>query len=135
MTMDKIRITRTGKAALVFDGELVASSDGKLAAGREQNRWHDLKLYKTAGGNFVGVVDYVTQWQGEIGYTCSEQVKADGVQAFFRSYDPDRHVQGFPNAPQYAERQETLLRWIRDRYEVQVSELLSSIKELDEVVE
>lgn len=133
--MDKIRIPRSGKAAITFEGELVVGSDGKHCNGKDQNRWHDLALYRTVGGNFVVHVEYVTQWQGEVGWSEAEQVSPDKVEEFFRGYDPCKHVQGFPPSEKNVERQANLLNWIRTRYDAQVAEILDMCPEADEVVE
>lgn len=125
-------LIRTGDAPVNFTGEVVAESAGKFVAGKEQNRWHDLRLYKTEGGNFVLEIIYNTQWKGEVGYHFVYKVDRDWVVRQLKNYDPVSVVQGFPRSPQYAERQANLERWIKQRYDVQVGELLAETEDLFE---
>jgi hypothetical protein len=133
--MANIRIARTGLPALAFDGELLAESGGKVAAGKEQNRWHSLALYRTAGGRYVATVEYHTQWQGELDHTVAEEIGLESVADWFRGYNPTSHCQGFPRSPAYAERQAHLEGWLRQRYEDAVGTLLSAVEALDERLE
>jgi hypothetical protein len=54
-----------------FTGEEIACASGKWAAGREQNRYTRLTLFRTDGGKYVLYDEYITQWQGEF---CSDKV-------------------------------------------------------------
>jgi len=54
-----------------FTGQEIASASGRWVAGRDQNRWTDLTLYRTKGGRYILDIDYTTQWQGE---QCSRQI-------------------------------------------------------------
>jgi hypothetical protein len=54
-----------------FTGQEIASASGRRVAGREQNRWTDLTLYRTKGGRYILDIDYTTQWEGE---QCSQQI-------------------------------------------------------------
>lgn len=63
--MKQYTIKRDGQRNLTFQGELIAEAHGRWQNGREQNRWTDLTLYKTAGGKYVLQNEYNTQWQGE----------------------------------------------------------------------
>jgi hypothetical protein len=133
--MPKYKLERTGQAPLSFEGALIAENEGKWAAGKEQNRWHDLRLYRTSGGKYVLQIEYCTQWQGELSYAQAEVVAAENVTDALHEYCPPEHLQGFPRMQQYADRQSNLLEWIRQRYEKQVSELLSKIDELSEKID
>lgn len=132
--IEKFRIQRTGKSCISFEGECVAVSYGRVVGGKEQVRWHDLALYRTTAGNYVASVDYITRWDGELGWSEAEVVPRDKVESFFMISDPTEHVQGFPAGKQYEVRQRNLLDWIRTRYESQVSDLLKMCDDLDEVV-
>lgn len=132
--MKQYRLERTGERWLVFEGELIAQSDGQWAAGKEQNRWHDLRLYRTAGGRYVVHVIYRTKWEGELDYSWAEIATVDEFADVLRSYEPAINVQGFPDRPQYTTRQAALLAWIRRRYGAQVVDLLRDITPLDERV-
>jgi hypothetical protein len=125
--MDKIVLPRTGQAPLTFTGELLAESDGERVAGKEANRWHELAVYRTAGGKYILRIAYRTRWEGELSHDEAEVVAApEGVGATLRGYNPTGPVQGFPVGDVYAERQGRLLADVRRRYNAQVSEVLES---------
>jgi len=48
-----------------FKGQKLADVSGRWVGGREQNRYTDLKLYKTSGGRYILWICYNTCWQGE----------------------------------------------------------------------
>lgn len=62
---EKYRVERDGEKDLVFEGEIVASVDGRIVAGREMNRWDEYTLYKTLKGKYILEHQYITLWQGE----------------------------------------------------------------------
>lgn len=131
--LEEVRLERSGQRALTFLGTLLAKVCGTRAAGKEQNRWHNLVLYRTAAGRHVVAIEYHTRWEGELGY-CEATVCdcPEEIEAALRAYDPTAHVQGFPAGPQYEGRQATLLGWIRQRYDDQVRELLGQLPQADE---
>lgn len=131
----KYKLTRTGNAPLVFDGEIIAESNGRVASGKEQNRWHDLRLYRTTGGNYVLEIAYISQWEGELGTSVAIQVSKESVLEELQMHDPIEYLQGFPRHEQYAEKQANLERWIVARYRAQVSDLLENVEELFETIE
>lgn len=134
--MESFTLTRTGLAPLKFQGELLAEADGERQAGRERNRWHELAVYRTAGGKYVLKISYRTKWQGELDHDHAESMeKASGVELALRNYDPAKHVGGYPQHAAYAERQAKLLADIRQSYAALVSEVLASDSAFAEVVE
>jgi hypothetical protein len=126
--MAKFLIQRTGDAPLKFEGELIAESDGKYAAGNDQNRWHNLRLYRTSKGNIVAECEYLTCWQGELGH---QEAAALGSVAeaieWFKGIIPATYVQGFPDKPEYQERQANLLNWIDKRLADQITEIAEEV--------
>jgi hypothetical protein len=129
------RIERTGKQALTFDGELLAESSGQMVQDKNQNRWHELRLYRSDNGPYVAHVLYRTQWAGELGHSEAWLIGDPvDVPTEFDLVEPTQHVQGYPAHEQYAERQAHLLDWIERRYRSQVGELLGQLRELDERV-
>jgi hypothetical protein len=64
--MQEYTVTRDGQKDLRFSGELLAEVNNKWVAGKDNSRWHELSLYKTAGGKYVLHEVFRTQWQGEI---------------------------------------------------------------------
>jgi hypothetical protein len=135
-TSGKITLPRTGQAPLTFSGELLADTDGERQGGKEQNRWHELAVYRTAGGKYVIAIRYRTRWQGELDHDTAQIVAAPaGVATELMAYDPCAAVQGFPAGAGYADRQERLLLDIRRRYDAQVSEILAADPSFAETVE
>ena len=65
--MKEYTITRDGQRDLRFTGEKLADASNQWVAGKENNRWHELALYRTATGRYVLQEEYVTRWQGETG--------------------------------------------------------------------
>lgn len=130
----RITLPRSGRAPLRFAGEEIAVSDGERQAACNQNRWHELAVYRTDAGGYVVRVAYRTRWQGELDRDAAFVCAAAGdVVAALRAYDPTGPVRGFPPGSTYAERQERLLADLRARYEEQVSEVLAS-EEFTEVL-
>lgn len=128
-------LRRSGQAPLTFRGELIASSDGERQGGKEHTRWHELAIYRTAGGKYVAVISFRTKWQGELDHDEAEPLATpEEVARYFRVWRPTQFVAGFPEGQHYAARQEKLLADIANRYYEQVSELLSG-GEFDEVID
>ena len=123
--IEKITLERTGQAPLTFHGYLVSESIGHLLQGKEQNRWHDIAIYRTKAGNYIGYVEYHSTWKTEVG-RCEVAVfdSPDALSKGLKDYDCTSYVCGFPPLEQYRERQERLLKDIQSRFEDQVSEVL-----------
>lgn len=65
-TMDKHTIKRDGHPPIVFRGELIAEANNRVGNdGNRANRWTEVAIYKTKGGNYVARVSRFTCWQGE----------------------------------------------------------------------
>lgn len=127
--MESITLTRTGDRPLKFEGEEITTAGGRISGGQEQNRWHELSLYHTAGGKYVLSIEYRTVWQGEIDHAqVTTHGDAEDVTIELKTYSPTAHVIGFPLGDQYAEKQGRLMEGLRARYEAAVSELLASIE-------
>jgi hypothetical protein len=129
-------LPRSGRAPLRFQGELLAESEGYRYTGREQTRWHNIAIYRTAGGKYVVSIQYRTRYQGETDHDAAEVIaQPSGVEATLREYDPIAIVRGFPANDHYADRQARLQTDIRQRYEAQVSDVLADRPEFAEVME
>ena len=123
---DTITLPRTGLAPLRFSGELLAEADGYRVRGREQNRWHELAVYKTPGGKWVVRIAFRTQWQGELDYDHAEIVtEASAVEDAFATHQIN-YIRGFPDGPSHVDRQRKLLADIQSRYDALVSEILAA---------
>lgn len=131
---EEYRLPRSGLPKLQFTGDLLASSDGERSQGRENNRWHELAIYRTAAGKYVAAIGYRTRWQGELDYDLAEVLSTPAeVVSYFRVYVPTKHVRGYPTGPSYTDKQERLLADIAHRYYAQASEVLAG-DEFAEVV-
>lgn len=134
--MKEYVLTRTGDRPLKFSGELIAQVDGRIFAGQEQNRWHELRVYKTASGKYVLEVSYYTQWQGE---SCHHQASVHdtvaGVADEIRVTNPLEHLLGYPPHLQFAEKQARLEESLQQRWGVLVSEILNDLPDAAEVIE
>lgn len=121
-------LPRTGNAPLKFEGELIAESrptQDPDKPGKDPKRWHELALFRTAGGQYVVSISYRADWKGEHDHHHAEVVPdVPNAVRIIREYDPLAHVMGYPPGEQYAPKQARLLAEIRQRYEAQVSELL-----------
>lgn len=123
--MNTYTLPRTGDAPLRFSGELIAEADGERQNGREQNRWHELRVYRSAVGGYVVAITYRTRWQGEASRdTVVVRADAAGVADFFRHHDPVAGVRGYPDHEQYRDKQARLLADLKERFEGLVSEVL-----------
>jgi hypothetical protein len=134
--MTAYKLTRTGQASLAFEGEELAVLNGHWANGQEQNRWHDLAVYRTSGGNYVLRITYCTQWQGEQSHDEVVVLGQDarGLADALCEYDPIARLQGYPPGTQYAEKQARLQESLRQRYAKQSSDLLDKIPGTEEVL-
>lgn len=64
--MQKHTIKRDGLPPIAFTGEQIASADNRITDnGNRANRWTEVAIYKTKGGNYVARVSRFTCWQGE----------------------------------------------------------------------
>ena len=130
--MTEHRIQRDGKAPLVFAGEAIASGDSR---GRESqaNRWHELTVYRTEGGQWVTEIHYRTQWQGELNRHTAEVLESpEAVRQALECYDPRADVVGFPPIAVYTEKQGRLLADVERRFRALVGDMLSRIPGMEE---
>jgi hypothetical protein len=70
-------VKRDEQVDLKFEGDLIAKASSRSVNGPNQNRWTEMKLYKTKSGKFVIGIAGITIWQGEhdrySGYTCKDE--------------------------------------------------------------
>lgn len=133
--MKKYVLPCNGQAPVIFTGEIIAESLGKNFNVREetstsQQRWHDLRIYRTEAGNYILEIEYHSAWDGEIPVQrFAQQGKPDEIIRMLSLYNCQTPVQGFPSLMQYEKRQAGLLKWITLMYQSQVKELLSGMEE------
>jgi len=123
--LEEFTIERTGQAPLTFVGTILTESSGARVQDQEQNRWHDIAIYRTKAGRYVVFVEYRSTWKAEIG-RCEVAIfdNPKDVVRGLQNYDCTSYVAGFPPLEAYRERQERLLKDIQSRFEDQVSEVL-----------
>ncbi len=131
--MEEFKLTRTGKPPLAFTGELLAESSSKQHQGPLQNRWHELAVYRTAGGKFVAAVTFRTVWQGESDRHTAEHADtpAELVDAL-TMYDPTGEWDGYPDTPHYAEKQARIQVAVTDGYRRALSEVFAGVEGAEE---
>ena len=63
--MEKITIKRDGRKPITFTGEMIGKASSHSHQGDKQNRWTEVEIYLTRGGNYVALLVRRTCWQGE----------------------------------------------------------------------
>lgn len=132
----KYKLPRTGNAPLGFEGEELAKEEGRWYAGQEQNRYHNLTLYRTTGGVYVLAIEYCTQWQGEAGVEeviTFEEVR--DVVVHLQDFDPCHSLAGYPPREHFQEKQERLRQSLKVRFHMQVRNLLANVEGTEEIIE
>ena len=130
----EIRLERTGQAPLAFEGELLKAAAGRIFCGKEQNRWHEITLYRTAQTQrLVLSITYRSQWQGEAAYhdVCVLSQESDMI-AVLRNYNPLPEHIGYPDAAHFRPRQLALEADIRRRFSELVEQMLSNVSGAEE---
>lgn len=124
-----IRLSRTGREPLEFDGTLVAEASTHAHRGPQENRWHDLSVYRTRGGKIVLAVRYNTCWQGEHDHHDAEVFDAPSDLAdYLQAYPALRAVAGYPpGVKDYEDKQRRLKHALQAAFERAVSRLLDDV--------
>jgi EXLDI family protein len=63
LRMPEYRVRRDGQQYLVFSGHVVAEASDRFRHGREQDRWTDIRVYRTDTGSYVVEQVLRTLWQ------------------------------------------------------------------------
>lgn len=63
--MPKHTVERDGERDLRFEGKLLAGASDREHSGPRNTRWTEIKIYKTAGGQYVVAIVGRTLWQDE----------------------------------------------------------------------
>src|SRR3990172_4591788 len=136
--MERITLTRTGQAPLVFDGERIADGDTQGIAGREHTRGHVAAVYRTAAGTYVVAVAFQTKWQGEQDRQWAVPASAGReVETLLREIGAESQALpvGYPAGEAYAEKQARMLVDLAARYDHLVSEILGAHPDFAERLE
>lgn len=109
-------ITTTDLDSADVPDEPLAAIDGSRVEGRDQNRWHNLTLYAFDDGSYICHVEYKSDWDGERDEDrLIRATDLDDLRDQLRNWSFG-YVAGFPPRPQYRQRQENLLNWIRGNF-------------------
>jgi hypothetical protein len=136
--MEEIRLKRTGQLPLVFRGELLKKVDGMWVNGKDQNRWHEIRLYRTEQSKrYVLAIEYHSQWQGE-GEQYDVLVLGPNEQEMIevlREYEAVPEGVGYPKSEHFKERQAALEADLRKRFAVLVSDVLDDVEGAEERID
>jgi len=64
--VEQFIVRRDGEKDLKFRGEVLASVNNQWIAGRDQDRWKEITIYKTESGKYVVAIIHRTCWEGEV---------------------------------------------------------------------
>lgn len=134
--MQEYTIPRDEQRPLRFLGDVVVESRGALVAGRDQNRYYHLTLYRTEDVRILVHWEYTTMWQGELCHSAVEvySTVAHAIEAL-EGFDPAAWIIGYKpqltrgeaSAEHYRPRQEALERTITEHYRRQVADLCQQL--------
>jgi len=132
LTMDETTdhsLPRTGQVPLAFRGALLAAASGEgYADDPKDPRWHEVAVYRTAGGAYVGHVRYRSNYKGEVDHDeCFICESARDIADTLGDIEPAAAVRGFPPYPHLAQRQQRLLDDVRARYDATLSDLFGRL--------
>lgn len=125
--MESYTLKRTGDRPLNFTAEKLAEASTQQHQGPCENRYWELELYRTEGGQYVISVGYRTRWQGEHDTdTAIKVAAADGLVAALDEYDWVSRIYGYPRG--HDDKQAELLRRLGDCWDQAVGELLAGVE-------
>jgi hypothetical protein len=132
--MTTYTLPRTGEPPLSFKGKLLAESVTPppefTVAKRQYRRWHEIRLFETAGGKLVVSIGFRTEDETELPidyvFVCEDR---QAVQDLLTgddedSFDPLENLVGYPKMEKFQQQQEKLERRVEDDYDARVSEVL-----------
>lgn len=121
-------LSRTGDRLLRFEGEMIAEVSSRRADKPNDNRWHEIRLYRTRGGQYVLAITFRTRWQDEqerlYAIVCNSP---DEVRNKLTDYTPVPDGIGYPDGPAYREKQARLMTNLTIRYKALVTELFEGL--------
>jgi hypothetical protein len=134
--MSEYVLSRSGTAPLKFNGELLSSANCEYVGGQQQNRYHEIDIYRTASGKYVLAINYHTRWQGEHGtHDVTTHEDINGVISQLTRTNPIGTLIGFPLGNQYIEKQMRLEDALRANWNALVTEVLEDVPEAAESIE
>ncbi len=130
--MKMFSVLRTGMNPLHFRGELVSAAMGEL----EEERRHNIVIYKTQAESYVVHIAYRTDRQEESSWDWAWSLETPKqVVEVLEKYDPTRRVVGYPKQTRYEHDQTKLLHRVCSQYNQKVTDVLSGNEVFAEIVE
>jgi len=130
-------LLRSGDQPIAFEGHLIADKSGPQINGRDRDRGHDIRLYRTTAGTYLVEIVYWSTWKGEP--ECRTVIAAgrepSRVTAALKLHDPLKPVLGYPPAERFKPKQDRLLARIRADYATRVSDVLAHLPNAIERIE
>ena len=127
--MKRFELVRSGFRPLAFDGELLAEVDGShTPSGGEPIRWHEMAIYRTAGGEYVLSVSFFSRFGGEEeDHAVYHADSPATIEVALRDHAPIPSGVGYPPNGAFADKQARMAADIRRRYDGLVSELFAEL--------
>lgn len=124
----------SGKRPISFRGEEVTSGSSRRRPEKD-NRWHDISIFETMAGTFVLLIEFHSQWEGELGRTWVESLAGpDAVGDTLERFDPVPEGIGFPPSSSYDEKRQRMAADLRIRFQDLVAELLEDLPGCEQVI-
>lgn len=130
--MEHFIVPRSGKPPLVFDGDLIVSECTEPES--DSGRGYTIKIYRTRQ-EYVVHVHFTTKWhRTEADHDWAQTIvtPAQLSQVLTESYDPLRHVVGYPPAERFRELQVRLEDGLRMQWDELVGRVLAKVPETGE---
>lgn len=125
---------RDGNTPLAFTGMLEWEASSQASSGPLQNRWHDVKVYRTRGGKYVLAVRAASIWAGESDLHWAEVCDDAGkVLESMKGHDAMPDSWGYPAGHQFVEKQAALARALRAGWGRLISEAAAALKCVERV--
>lgn len=122
--MTTIKLTRTGREPLQFDGSLI----GRATSITGEKRSHTLAVYQTKGGKLVASIEYNSSWSREHNTGHADHFGTwQDVVAFFGAYNAAADVTGFPPGDQFSAKEAAEKRAVFDAYDDALSRLCEAL--------
>ena len=110
--MQTYELEITNELPLEFEGELLFEDSNHWTNGRDNNRWHELNIYRAVDEEdeyFIVWINWRTIWQGE--ESIAEFFTADSkddIRSVLDEYDPIAYLIGYPDGDRYQDKQARL---------------------------
>jgi len=132
---ERHELPRSGRRALRFDGELMASASTWANEGPGNSRWWAIHVYSAGSPKQVVLaLDWRTNWEKETGWNCADimETVADAADAL-EAHDPLCKLAGYPPGQHFAARQRALEESVSASWGQAVVEIMAELGVAEEV--